>query len=82
MRRMNYTGCVFQSILNGARIERHAMVAAGAVVTPRTVVASGMLYGGVPAKPLRPLSAYEQQAIAESAAHYVEYARQHVVSLK
>lgn len=41
------------TVLPGAVIEDHVAVAAHAVVTGR--LASGWLYGGVPARPLRPL---------------------------
>ncbi len=68
-------------VLNGAHIETGAMVAAGAVVTPGVRVASGMLYGGVPAKALRELSDAEQAGLAESAAHYVAYAGEHARGL-
>ena len=65
------------TLLNEAIIEHHAMVAAGAVVTPRTRVPSGTLFGGIPARHIRALSTDEQQAITESAANYLKYAVQH-----
>ncbi len=65
------------TLLNEAVIEHHAMVAAGAVVTPRTRVPSGTLYGGIPARQIRTLTADEQQAIAKSAANYLRYAAQY-----
>lgn len=68
-------------VLDGAVVEKYAMVAAGAVVTPGTVVQSGMLYGGIPAKPLRELTAEEMRGFEESAAHYREYAEAHRGSL-
>lgn len=68
-------------VLDGAVVEKYAMVAAGAVVTPGTVVQSGMLYGGIPARPLRELTAEEMRSFEESAAHYREYAEAHRGSL-
>lgn len=65
------------TILNGAHIESEAMVAAGAVVTPGCRVARGMLYGGVPAKLLRPLTAEEIAHIHQSARNYRRYATEH-----
>lgn len=69
-------------VLDGAVVEKYAMVAAGAVVTPGTVVQSGMLFGGVPAKPIRELTAEEMRYFEESAAHYREYAESHRNSLR
>lgn len=44
------------TVLDGAVIGEEAVVSAGAAVTPRTVVEPGMLVGGAPAKPIKPLS--------------------------
>jgi carbonic anhydrase/acetyltransferase-like protein (isoleucine patch superfamily) len=68
-------------VLDGAVVEKYSMVAAGAVVTPGTVVQSGMLFAGLPAKPLRELTAEEMRSFEESAAHYREYAEAHIASL-
>lgn len=64
-------------ILNGAHIESEAMIAAGAVVTPGCRVKHGMLYGGVPAKVLRPLTTEEIAHIHQSARNYHGYAAEH-----
>lgn len=42
-------------------MERGALVAAGAVVSPGTVVPSGELWGGAPAKKLRALKPEERR---------------------
>lgn len=68
-------------VLDEAVVEKYAMVAAGAVVTPGTVVQSGMLFGGIPAKPLRELTAEEMREFEDSAARYREYAEAHRSSL-
>ena len=64
-------------ILNGAHIKSQSMIAAGAVVTPNTIVESGVLYAGVPAKRIRCLSKEEIVQIAQSAQNYQRYAAQH-----
>ncbi|MDD5447595.1 MAG: gamma carbonic anhydrase family protein [Actinomycetota bacterium] len=44
------------TVLDGAVIGEGAVVSAGSVVTPRTRVESGILVGGVPARPMKELS--------------------------
>jgi carbonic anhydrase/acetyltransferase-like protein (isoleucine patch superfamily) len=61
-------------ILDGAVVESGAMIAAGAVVTPGKRVKSGELWGGNPAKLLRPLSEQDQAYFPVSAANYVALA--------
>jgi len=63
------------TVMDGARIESGAMVAAGAMVTPGKVVKKGELWGGSPAKLMRPLSAEELAFFPVSAKHYVDLAR-------
>ena len=46
-------------VMDGARVETHAMVAAGALVTPDKVVPSGELWAGRPARRVRSLTAEE-----------------------
>lgn len=64
-------------VLDGAVVEKYSMVAAGAVVTPGTVVQAGMLFAGIPAKPLRELSGEEMYSFEDTAARYREYAEAH-----
>ena len=73
-------GCVLEDacfvgmqacILDGAVVETGAMVAAGSLVTPNKRVKSGALWGGSPAKFLRPLTPEEQAFIMISADNYV-----------
>ena len=79
-------GCVIEDsvligmgakILDGAIIESGAFVAAGALVTPGFRVPAGTLMAGIPAKPLRRVTDAEQEAIQESPARYIEYAKCH-----
>jgi carbonic anhydrase/acetyltransferase-like protein (isoleucine patch superfamily) len=64
-------------LLDGVVIEREAMVAAGAVVTPGKRVKSGELWGGNPARLLRPLTEQDRAHFLISAANYTELARQY-----
>lgn len=69
-------------ILDGAVIERNAMVAAGSVVKPNFVVPSGKLAAGVPAKIVRELTKDEIADFEKSAERYVKYAQITVESLQ
>ena len=59
------------TVLDGAVVERHGQVAAGALVAPGKVVRSGELWGGVPARKLRDLSAEERAGIRSNAEWYI-----------
>lgn len=57
-------GCLIgmrASVMDGAVIESGSLVAGGAVVVPRTVVKSGELWGGAPARFMRPLKEQEKE---------------------
>jgi len=58
-------------VLDGARICKNAMVAAGAVVSPGKVVESGTLWVGNPAHLLRKLTDAEIESLYYSAGNYV-----------
>ena len=60
-------------VLDEAVVERHAMLAAGALLTSGKRVPSGELWAGNPAKKLRDLTDGERAAIDASALRYVEY---------
>ena len=84
-------GCVLEdrafvgmksTILDGARVEADAMVAAGAVVTPNKVVKSGELWAGAPAKKMRDMDADEIQRRRKSAPNYAINALDHINSLR
>lgn len=64
-------------LLDGCVIESRSIVAAGAVVREGQHIPSGVLVAGVPARIVRALTEQEQESIAQTAAHYVEYARQY-----
>ncbi len=65
------------TILDGAIIRSHSIVAAGALVPPRMEVPSGVLVAGVPAKILRDLKESEIENLAPHAERYVQHAREH-----
>ena len=59
------------TVLDGAVIQKHAFVGAGALVAPGKVVGSGEMWLGSPAKCVRTLSDAEIEALYYSAGHYV-----------
>lgn len=62
--------CVMDDVV----VQSGAMVAAGALVTPGKTVPSGELWGGVPARCIRPLNQEEIDMIQWIPEHYVELA--------
>ncbi|MBB1273905.1 MULTISPECIES: gamma carbonic anhydrase family protein [Psychromonas] len=58
-------------ILDNAHIEDDVIIAAGSLVPPNKVLASGFLYVGSPAKPARALTEAEFAFLKRSASHYV-----------
>ena len=59
------------------QIEKGAIVAAGAVLTPGKTVPSGQIWAGNPAKYLRDLEADESNFILQSANNYAALAAVH-----
>ena len=64
-------------VMDQAVVEPGAMVAAGALLTPRKTVPSGQLWGGRPARFMRALTAAEAADIAYQAGHYRKLAQNH-----
>jgi carbonic anhydrase/acetyltransferase-like protein (isoleucine patch superfamily) len=64
-------------IMDLAKIEKYAMVAAGAVVTPGKIVKSGQIWAGNPAKYFRDLTKEEREYIKISAENYWDLAREY-----
>ncbi len=64
-------------ILDEVVIPSHTVVAAGALVTERSVLESGFLYAGVPAKKIKALLPEQIEMLKVSAWHYVENAKAH-----
>ena len=66
------------TVLDGAVIESHVMVAAGTLVPPGKVLESGYLYMGNPVKQARPLKEKEIEYFSFSAQHYVNLKDRHL----
>ncbi|MDX2237557.1 MAG: gamma carbonic anhydrase family protein [Hyphomonadaceae bacterium] len=70
------------TVLNHARIGRHCLVGAHALVTERKSFEQGQLITGAPAQAARPVSDAQRQMFALSAAHYVENWKRYKRDLK
>ena len=64
-------------VMDGAVIETDAMLAAGSLLTPGKHVPSGELWGGRPARKMRPLAPQEISDNRRIAKHYMEVSRAH-----
>jgi carbonic anhydrase/acetyltransferase-like protein (isoleucine patch superfamily) len=64
-------------VMDGAYVERHAMVAAGALLTPGKRVPSGELWGGSPARKIRDLTEPQIADWRKSWEGYVLHAKEH-----
>ena len=68
-------------VMDGVEVPSHTLIAAGAVVPPERKLKPGYLYAGVPAKPIRKLTAEEiQTLILQTAQRYQRYAQWYRVS--
>jgi carbonic anhydrase/acetyltransferase-like protein (isoleucine patch superfamily) len=65
------------TILDHAVIEKEGMLAAGALLTPGKRVESGQLWGGSPARFMRPLTEKDFTDMSESVTMYIELAKAH-----
>jgi len=64
-------------ILDGARIGHHSIIAAGALVTPRTIVPPHSMVMGSPAKVKRELTDEELASLERYWRNYVEYTKEY-----
>lgn len=64
-------------LMDGVVVERGAMVAAGALVTPNKRILAGQLWAGSPARFMRALKENELAELEESARHYAELAAEY-----
>ena len=64
-------------VMDKAVIESGVILGAGSLVPPGKALASGYLYTGSPARPVRPLSEREKAYFRYSAEYYAELARRH-----
>jgi carbonic anhydrase/acetyltransferase-like protein (isoleucine patch superfamily) len=65
-------------ILDGARVEDNALLAAGSLLTPGKTVPSGQLWGGRPAKYIRDLTDKDFELLSWSSDNYVDLAKQYI----
>ncbi|XP_022772718.1 gamma carbonic anhydrase 1, mitochondrial-like [Durio zibethinus] len=65
------------TLLDGVVVEKHGMVAAGALVRQNTRIPTGEVWGGNPAKFLRKLTDEERSFISQSATNYTNLAQVH-----
>lgn len=68
-------------VLNGARIGRHSLIAAGALVRPDQEVPPGTLVAGVPARVVRQVTEDDVAMIERTASNYREKAILHRAAL-
>lgn len=66
------------TVLDGAVVGEEAVVSAGSVVTPGREVEPGMLVGGVPAKPIKPLSDEAKAMLRAGKMAYEELAKSYL----
>ena len=66
------------TVLDGARVEDQCIIGAGALVTPGTIIPSGHLAVGAPARVRRALDSKERDHLGDSADRYVALAARYV----
>ncbi len=64
-------------VMDGCKIESHAMIAAGALLTPGKTIPKGQLWAGTPAKYLRDLSQDDLAQFDLRAGQYAELGREY-----
>jgi carbonic anhydrase/acetyltransferase-like protein (isoleucine patch superfamily) len=64
-------------VMDLSRVEKFAMLAAGAVLTPKKVVKSGQIWAGNPARYFRDMTQEEKNYIKISADNYADLAREY-----
>lgn len=65
-------------VLDGAVVQSHAMLAAGALLSPNKVVPTGEIWAGNPAKFFRKMTEKEMAYAEWSAQHYVDLAAEYL----
>lgn len=64
-------------LLDGARIGRNCLIAAGSLIPPDTTIPDGKVVMGVPGQIVRDTTEQDRRDIEAAAAMYIELARQH-----
>jgi carbonic anhydrase/acetyltransferase-like protein (isoleucine patch superfamily) len=70
------------TVLDGAIIEEHGMLAAGGLLTPGRIIGAGELWGGSPARLMRVMTPEDLARYAQNAAHYVTLAQRFKAGLR
>ena len=65
-------------VMNGAKIGKHSVIGAGALVPEGKEIPAGSIVVGCPGKIIHQTSEEQVQEIIENAKHYVELARRNV----
>jgi carbonic anhydrase/acetyltransferase-like protein (isoleucine patch superfamily) len=60
-------------VMDHAVVQKHSIVAAGALILENTVVESGYIYAGVPARKVKPITDEQRNLLAELPDRYVMY---------
>jgi carbonic anhydrase/acetyltransferase-like protein (isoleucine patch superfamily) len=84
-------GCVLEDrafvgmgsvVMDDCRVASEAMLAAGALLTPRRTIPSGELWAGRPARLTRELTAQERASMLQQSLHYIENGERHRAALE
>jgi carbonic anhydrase/acetyltransferase-like protein (isoleucine patch superfamily) len=67
-------------VLDGSTVRRHAMIGAGALVTPGKIVGEGELWLGNPARCVRKLTSAQIEQLYYSAQHYVRLKNEYLAA--
>jgi carbonic anhydrase/acetyltransferase-like protein (isoleucine patch superfamily) len=62
-------------VMDGAVLQDESFIAAGAIVLENTIVESGFLYAGIPAKKIKPLDERLRSIFDRTAENYIMYAK-------
>lgn len=61
-------------VMDHAVVRKGAMVAAGSVVLQNTIIEENMIYGGIPAKPIKKVEGDNLQMMERISSSYIKYA--------
>ncbi len=67
------------TVMDGAVVQTHGMLAAGSLLTPNKTIPSGQLWAGSPARYMRDLTEDEISFISISSQNYVETSKHHIL---
>lgn len=65
-------------VMDQCELGEWSILAAGSVLKPKTIIPSGKLWGGLPAKEIRDISESEKEWIEELSNNYVELSKQYL----